>query len=92
MQTEANSTDNYNVALAFTEWLDKHNKSYFIVVKDLEGNGENLCAVNGDADDLVVTLTSGMLRHKDIEKLLSNAFMLAAANRYAKEHKDGDDV
>ena len=78
--------DYENVTKAFTEWLDKEKKEYFIVVRDIDGSGTNLCSINGDIETLTVTLSSGMLDYEAVEQLLTHAVMMTAVKRYANEH------
>lgn len=85
--------DNENIAKAFTEWLDKEKKEYFILIRDLDGDGINFCSLNGQMESLSVTLSSGMIDHEPVEQLLSNAVMMTAVKKYADEHNiDIDDL
>lgn len=78
--------DYENTIKAFTDWLDQECKDYFILVRDIDGEGTNLCGANGDMKQLSVTLSSGMLDHPPLEQLFSNAVMMMVMKKYADKH------
>lgn len=78
--------DYENIIKSFTDWLDEESKDYFILVRDVDGQGTNLCGANGDTHKLAVTLSSGMLDHEPIEQLLTNAVMMMVMKKYADKH------
>ena len=86
-----------NAILAFTEWLDENKKTYLIIIRDVEGDDVNLCAVNGNHGKLSSTIASGMIEHKELREVFSDAVLKMAmhemnADFNLKEEDGTDDV
>lgn len=77
-----------NTVLAMSEWLDKKMDAYLILLSKDGGNGMIL---NGDSDDVVDALASGMVDHKELRTIVLQAVGLAM-HEIEQQHHCGDDI
>lgn len=77
-----------NTVLAMSEWLDKKMDAYLILLSKDGGNGMIL---NGDSDDVVDALASGMVDHKELRTIVLQAVGLAM-HEIEQQNHCGDDI
>lgn len=68
------SNDFDNTVLAMSEWLDQRMDAYLML---LSKDGQSGMIMNGDADDIVESLASGMVDHKELRAIVLKAVGMA---------------
>lgn len=63
-----------NTVLAMSEWLDERMDAYLML---LSKDGQSGMIMNGDADDIVESLASGMVDHKELRAIVLKAVGMA---------------
>lgn len=63
-----------NTVLAMSEWLDQRMDAYLML---LSKDGQSGMIMNGDADDIVESLASGMVDHKELRAIVLKAVGMA---------------
>ena len=63
-----------NTVLAMSEWLDERMDGYLML---LTKDGQSGMIMNGDSDDIVESLASGMVEHKELRAIVLKAVGMA---------------
>lgn len=63
-----------NTVLAMSEWLDERMDGYLML---LTKDGQSGMIMNGDSDDIVESLASGMVDHKELRAIVLKAVGMA---------------
>ena len=63
-----------NTVLAMSEWLDQRMDAYLML---LSKDGQSGMIMNGDTDDIVESLASGMVDHKELRAIVLKAVGMA---------------
>lgn len=63
-----------NTVLAMSEWLDERMDGYLML---LTKDGQSGMIMNGDPDDIVESLASGMVDHKELRAIVLKAVGMA---------------
>ena len=78
-----------NTVLAMSEWLDQRMDAYLIL---LTKDGASGMIMNGESDDIVDSLASGMVDHPELREIVLKAVGLAMHQIEEECHHCGDDV
>lgn len=73
--------------LAMSEWLDERMDGYLIL---LTKDGASGMIMNGEADDVIDALASGMVDHEELRAIVLKA--VVAMHEIEEQHHCGDDV
>lgn len=81
------SKDFDNTVLAMSEWLDKRMDAYLML---LTKDGASGMIMNGESDDVIDALASGMVDHEELRAIVLKA--VGVAMHEEEQHHCGDDV
>lgn len=76
-----------NTVLAMSEWLDQRMDAYLML---LSKDGQSGMIMNGEADDMVEALASGMVDHIELREIILKAVGLAMHEIEQQHHCGGD--
>lgn len=77
-----------NTVLAMSEWLDQRMDAYLIL---LTKDGASGMIMNGEADDVIDALASGMVAHPELREVILSAVAVAMEELDA-DHHCGNDI
>lgn len=83
------SKDFDNTVLAMSEWLDERMDGYLIL---LTKNGANGMIMNGNDDNVVEALASGMEDHPELRDIVLRAISLAMESLELSDPNDFGDI
>lgn len=82
------SKDFNNTVLAMSEWLDERMDAYLML---LTKDGASGMIMNGESDDVIDALASGMVDHEELRAIVLKAVGVAM-HEIEEQHHCGDDV
>jgi hypothetical protein len=82
------SKDFDNTVLAMSEWLDERMDAYLML---LTKDGASGMIMNGESDDVIDALASGMVDHEELRAIVLKAVGVAM-HEIEEQHHCGDDV
>ena len=77
-----------NTVMAMSEWLDGRMDGYLLL---LTKDGQSGMIMNGETEDIVEALASGMVDHDELRAIILKALGLAM-HELECEHHCGDDI
>lgn len=85
---ETMSKEIKNTVLAMSEWMDERMDAYLMF---LSKDGQSGMIMNGDSDEVVEALASGIVEHKELRAMVLKAVGIAM-HEIEAQHHCGDDV